>query len=625
MRDSANDAFFTAESLENISEALIREGIQNSLDAASRGPLNEREVRVRISLVRKASPQAKKTMLSLFEPARTHFEKGLSDNLLGELLQQEVGYLVFEDFGTKGLNGDVNEWRSDLCEGNAFFSFFRAEGRSSKTGEKLGRWGIGKQVFPTSSKLHAMFGLTVRSDSPLKALMGSAVIKSHSLGEDDYQPDAWYGQRQVEGDIVLPISENECIETFCETFGLLRGDQPGLSILVPCVDDRVDTDDLRQAIVRNFFWPILLGELVVELESDGRAWKMDAETVTAHRDLLGPQEAAIVEFASWASVAKPKDKVDLTGIGDGTPDWKIVGPLLLTEENLKRIRTHLDAEQRVGVKIPIKVRKKNSSGGDQPRLTFFEVYIETCRDSGYRTQFLRDGILIKDVRAPLLQGCRSLVVVDEPAIAGLLGDSEGVNHTQWQKDSAKFYNRYFNGPKTISFVTRSVYEIVQALHGNEAKGDPKLLLDLFFLPSDESSTETKKAPENKKKDDGTPPVPPIPKSKPSAFIVQRVEGGFIVKPGKGEIVVPFSLKIEAAYDVRRGNPIKKWSEDDFVFTRTPLKQEPKRNVIVTSENRNCIQLEIRKPDFEFGITGFDKKRDIVVVAQKVNSTDEENI
>ena len=36
MRDSANDAFFTAESLENLSEALVREGIQNSLDAARR-------------------------------------------------------------------------------------------------------------------------------------------------------------------------------------------------------------------------------------------------------------------------------------------------------------------------------------------------------------------------------------------------------------------------------------------------------------------------------------------------------------------------------------------------------------------------------------------------------------
>jgi hypothetical protein len=48
MRDSANDAFFTAESLENLSEALIREGIQNSLDAALRAEGHIRQVRVSI-------------------------------------------------------------------------------------------------------------------------------------------------------------------------------------------------------------------------------------------------------------------------------------------------------------------------------------------------------------------------------------------------------------------------------------------------------------------------------------------------------------------------------------------------------------------------------------------------
>src|SRR5436190_2438197 len=44
MRDSANDAFFTAESLENLSEALVREGIQNSLDAAERAAVIQRAV-----------------------------------------------------------------------------------------------------------------------------------------------------------------------------------------------------------------------------------------------------------------------------------------------------------------------------------------------------------------------------------------------------------------------------------------------------------------------------------------------------------------------------------------------------------------------------------------------------
>jgi hypothetical protein len=98
------------------------------------------------------------------------------------------------------------------------------------------------------------------------------------------------------------------------------------------------------------------------------------------------------------------------------------------------------------------------------------------------------------VRCPQMSGNRSLVVVEDPPLAGLLGDSEGVNHTQWQKDSAKFHNRYVHGGDTIKFVSRSVYEVMQRLHAAETKGDPNLLLDIFYLPKNEAPTErTKKS------------------------------------------------------------------------------------------------------------------------------------
>jgi hypothetical protein len=159
MRDSANDAFFTAESLENLSEALVREGIQNSLDAARRDAGGIREVKVRICIVPKASAEVMSFLRDNFSSAKRNFECGLPDlPNLNELFAQDSGYLVLEDFGTRGLTGDVDEWRLDHAEQNAFFSFFRAEGRSSKSGESLGRWGIGKQVFPTASWLHAVFG-----------------------------------------------------------------------------------------------------------------------------------------------------------------------------------------------------------------------------------------------------------------------------------------------------------------------------------------------------------------------------------------------------------------------------------------------------------------------------------
>ena len=183
MRDSANEAFFTSENLENLSEALVREAIQNSFDAAQRDTGGVRQVTVRIRFVPNAPEEARQFLAGHFACARQNFERGLGRTSLSPLFAEGTGYIVIEDFGTMGLTGDVHEWRLERAAQNAFFSFFRAEGQSPKTGESLGRWGIGKQVFPTASQLHAMFGLTVRSENPGRVLMGSAVVGTDSAGE----------------------------------------------------------------------------------------------------------------------------------------------------------------------------------------------------------------------------------------------------------------------------------------------------------------------------------------------------------------------------------------------------------------------------------------------------------
>ncbi len=628
MRDSANDAFFTAESLENLSEALIREGIQNSLDAAKRGAANEREVRIRIAYVPNASADTRKAMAALFDPAKEHFQKGLLNGSFSDIFSDKAGYLVFEDFGTKGLNGDAGEWRLEMAGDNAFFSFFRAEGRSAKSGENLGRWGIGKQVFPTASRLHAMYGLSVRTDTPTEVLMGSAVVRTHSIGGQDFQPDAWFGCR--EGDQqVMPVTDPSFISLFKKTFGLTRNGTLGLSVVVPCLDDRVNMDDLRRGIVRNFFWPILLGELIVELDGPGGPWRIDAESLPTHRALLPAPEAAVVEFALWASTAKPAEVVTLDESAALRPDWRAIGDALLTEAKLNEIRKLLESNQKVGVRIPVRVRPK-SKDGDSPKLesmSYFVVYIAPCRDVGHRPIFLRDGIVIKDIRSPQLQGSRSLVVVEDPPLAGLLGDAEGVNHTQWQKDSPKFHNQYVYGPDTIKFVTRSVYEVFQALHAGETKGDPTLLLDLFFLPADDGTKEPSTTPKPNVPGTVTPPVITPTPGTPKQFDIKQVDGGFILKPGTtAPASLPVKVRIQAAYAIRRGNALARWAADDFVFTRQPLRQEPKAvGVVVTREDGNAIELEIRKADFQFGICGFDKKRDLVVRATQLKEVNEENV
>jgi hypothetical protein len=624
MRDSANDAFFTAESLENLSEALVREGIQNSLDASQRDD-GVRQIRVRIAYQPKASAAVLDFLKEEFSSVRQNFAGGLGVPNLDPFFADNTGFLVFEDFGTRGLTGDVHEYRLDYADKNAFFSFFRAEGRSAKSGENLGRWGIGKQVFPTASRLHAIFGLTVRADSPNRVLMGTAVVRSHSVAGKDFQPDAWYGCREREDDPVNPVTDHQFIDSFTNAFGLKRGAEPGLSIIVPSVDDRVNTDDLRRGIVRSFFWPILLGELSVDLETPGKTWCIDAETLAVHRELLPAPEAAVIEFASWASTAKPADIVSLSEQAAVRPQWPQFGDQLLPEAKLNEIRTHLEKNQRVAVRIPVRVRPKFDDR--EECMSFFTVYLATCRDSGHRPIFLRDGIVITDIRSPLMSGTRSLVVADDAPLAGLLGDAEGVNHTQWQKDSPKFHNRYVYGPDTIKFVTRSAFEIMQRLHVADTKGDPNLLIDIFFLPTDDGPIEPKKKPEPGKPDVPPPPPPPPPPPRPKRFVLDSMKGGFLLKPGKAPFeTLPAKLRIEAGYAVRRGNAFKRWAADDFAFTRSPLRQDPKPSgVIVTREDGNCLELEIRKPDFQFGVSGFDTKRDLVVRAVELKGDNETDV
>ena len=73
------------------------------------------------------------------------------------------------------------------------------------------------------------------------------------------------------------MTDAQVIDSFTEAFGLKRAAEPGLSIVVSSIDERVNALDLRKGVVRSFFWPILSGELVVDLETPDETWRIDAE------------------------------------------------------------------------------------------------------------------------------------------------------------------------------------------------------------------------------------------------------------------------------------------------------------------------------------------------------------
>jgi len=65
----------------------------------------------------------------------------------------------------------------------------------------------------------------------------------------------------------------------------------------------------------------------------------------------------------------------------------------------------------------------------------------------------------------------------------------------------------------------------------------------------------------------------------------------------------------AAYEVRSGNPFKKYSPLDFQLDRPPIRIRLEGARLHLCKE-NLIQLEVQQEDFRLAVTGFDTRRDL---------------
>lgn len=108
-RDPIQGEFFATEAIRNPAEALIREGIQNSLDAQIKDGDGEPEdvLRVRLFLGTGKHAISAKRASRWFDAAWPHYQA--EGNGLREAPEKSNAcpFLVYEDFHTTGLEDDV--------------------------------------------------------------------------------------------------------------------------------------------------------------------------------------------------------------------------------------------------------------------------------------------------------------------------------------------------------------------------------------------------------------------------------------------------------------------------------------------------------------------------------------
>lgn len=577
-------------------DALVRESIQNSLDAND----DEQSNVVRVCFnIKQLSGEKLGRVLEFLRAEQLNFHlSAVGLPPLDEPVNFSV--LTVEDFGTTGLLGS---W--DGLDQEPFCDFWRRMGLSHKKGQALGRWGLGKLVFSSSSRARVFLGLTVRSNDGEELLMGQTVLTHHTLSDGTrLDSHAFYAVRGPE-DFQLPERSAEALAEFKELFALQRTDESGLSIVVPALRDNITLDRIAQGVLRNYFFPILFGRLEVQvgdLVINEASFAQMAEKLDAEHFSGGHLAAFIQEMkATRNSGFEPPIVLP--------SDWSKKEMDVVLGGRLESLRQQFNEGAMVMVRAPVLMKRKN--GDEFP--SFIDAFLKRG-SSDHQALFVRHAIVLnaehKYFRARKVFGA---LIADDNAVSEFLGDAENPAHTGWSASAEKVTGKWRSAGERL----RDIRQLLKKLHNVLVSAvetlDKDALVSVFSLPTEEGSKQA--VP---KGNEARPPKVPVIESRPRSYRLSHLPGGFKLQDGTiTEEDLPITIRVRAAYDVLRGNPFRKHIAADFDFTKKGIVIE-NLGAEVSAASAGSLLVEVKKSRFVVNVTGFDANRDLIIDAEKVS-------
>lgn len=586
----------------DISETIVREAVQNSLDAAVDDPC---QVKVIFQWVDKESGLDPKFFQSLFDGQKRH-AKAAGIEVDG-LDFNDPKALVIEDFGTCGLTGSINSKDSDN-----FSDFWRRHGKSHKTGKSRGRWGLGKLVYSTTSQIGAFFGATCRSgDKDQVYLMGQTVLNLREVDGKEYPPHAFFADVENEDDfykrIPVPIKDPDLVNQFVEQFSLKRLAKPGLSVVIPFPDPDFNLQKMISISIANYFYPLITEQLTLQFN--------DIE-INRGNVRERAKEYAKNKFHNIDVLFDFIEEVYQAGKGDLLklkPSWlddRKLDENDFDSETLQAIRESFSNGELVGLSLPVTLKPKEGKALQSS----FAVYIKRPVDLTKGTDlYVRGGLTLpKESKFRKFRDCRALgaMIAEHEAVCSFLGDAENAAHTQWITNTEKLRKNYRNPNPTVTAIKKSVIQLYDFLAEVSEEEDQDALLDFFWFDEPEKGKKKRR-----KKPKPPPDVPPIECSKPLVRL-SKVGGGFTITNDEGltESKLPREVNIHAAYEVAKGNAFKKYSTHDFTIgINGSVEVKTAENVKLISAKENQWLLEVTSIPFKFTVSGFDENRDLKVI------------
>lgn len=628
-------------------EAIVREGVQNSLDAWKKSEsVNDGPLRIRVFVSGSTNTPSYDDVKHIFDAEfishASSKEAGLNNTPTEE---DPCPYLVFEDFQTTGLVGDIKMHESPPPEtewSNPFYCFVRGDALQDKKTGEMGSWGVGKTVFPASSRFNATLFKTVREDDSKAFCMGRGIFKYHHAEgrEGLFRPDTWLCDEKAIDDgekFAMPIEDSGSLFA---PFNISRENEHGLSIIIPYINEEdFKFQDLLVAFIENWAFAIIKGNLVVTIETEERTQLLDKDTISSCVELV-ENEAERENLSSLISIAsdyvstlpeeccfKLDDLFDQElqqyknhngrscaprWVGDNKQEW-------ISNPQADKMRAALNEHGLLKVDVPLWIERVKPSGGSEKgwmRKAIFTVFFrKENQQRNIRPFPYRESLLVKGDRARRkpkeVLGHSSVIWVGETTdgnacpLAEMLRDSEDPSHTNWKSTTKKFKGKYgWCAKAKINFVRNSAHYIMSRMVTDEAP-DWNLMASLFGAPVATNRDDPPVPP---------PPLPPPLPPGPKTHTILTGKGKFVVTAAEVEVRNIKSLKIRAAYDTN-GNQFKKYDPYDFKFYEDIDIEVEGCDVI--SRGDNWLEINPTAEDFRVEVSKFHMQRDVLaeVVAE----------
>jgi len=624
-KEAPLDDFFT-QSTE--ASSFIREAIQNSLD--ERIDLDI-PVSVKISVNDKTAKLSSKEAIKWFESEGIDHLKANNSGIIDlPDFSEKCPFLIYEDFNTHGLTGDKWQHTKDPDIPNSFYGFYRQEGQTEKT-KGLGSNGVGKIVFPMSSRARTMFGFTSRDSDKKTYLMGTSALNYHNIDGIDYIGDGYYANFFDANDesndhgkpkgfseenyngFALPIDETEIIEKFRDTFKLKREiGEFGLSVVVPWLVPTIDYKELLKSIIEEYYPAIMSGDLVVEIidnENDPQIVNKETiiELVYSNKDVSDNIRSKIylaLEYYTAPGLNNNDGKdtsISLTKTSKALHEWNDKS---FPPDSIAKISEKLQPyDHAVMIKVPVTIHhnkegKIYKSTGKGTESSFFTVVLKKF-DGAVGPTFIRDTLIIIRAATYTTPGYLAMVFIQSGPLVDVLRNAENPAHISWSYQGKHFKGKYIRGEELLTYVRNSVKRIISRFASEDEKPDSTVLKDTFFIIR-EGAESTKNKKTRKKKI-------VVPKN-PRVYRESQLQDGFKIS-GTEHLTSKREFTVQVGYEVARGNAFKKWREEDFKLEEMDIQPE---NITDLSISKNKMTFKADSKSFLIKVLGFDNNRDLKI-------------